>query len=89
MAPAPQVSGPFTIQTSVGKYSETCLGPRRTFALYLKLADASTVEEMEVQHLSQCSGCGPSPSVARHRQTAIKQTFSPTIRAGATGRFPK
>lgn len=35
MAPAPQVSGPFTIQTPSGKYSETCLGPRTTFALYL------------------------------------------------------
>ncbi len=57
MAPAPQVSGPFTIQTSIGKYSETCLSPRRTFALYLKLAGATTGDAMEVEQLSQCSGC--------------------------------
>jgi len=51
MATAPQVSGPFTIQALIGKYSETCLGPRRTFEPYLKVAGAATGDEMEVEQL--------------------------------------
>lgn len=55
MAPAPQVSGPFTIQTSIGKYGETCLRRLSVFALQLKLAGATTGDGMEVEQLSQCS----------------------------------
>jgi len=58
MVPTPKASGLFTIKTSIGKCSETCLGPRRTFEPYLKPAGATTADEMEVEQLSQCSGCG-------------------------------
>jgi len=61
MAPAPQVSGLFTIQTSVGEYSETCLSSQRTFALCLKLAGATAGVELEVEQLSQCSVRSRSP----------------------------
>lgn len=53
-APAPQVPGPFNFQTSIGKYSETCLGSRRTFALCLRLAGATTGDAREVEQPSQC-----------------------------------
>lgn len=56
MAPGPQVSGPFTIQTSIGEYSESCLSPRWTLVLDLELAGATAGDEMEVEQLSRCSG---------------------------------
>lgn len=77
MAPASQVSGPFTIQTSIGKYSETRLRRRRVFALQFKLAGATTGDGMEVEQLSQCSGCCRSRSEAVLTLCGINQSLGP------------
>lgn len=73
MAPASQVSGPFTIQASIGKYRETRPRRRRVFALQLKLAGATTGDGMEVEQLSQGSGCCRPPPRAELTLSAIDQ----------------
>ena len=75
MAPAPQVSGPFTIQASIGKYRETRPRRRRVFALQLKLAGATTGDGMEVEQLSQGSGCCRPPPRAELTLSAINQSL--------------
>lgn len=60
MGPAPQVSDPFTIETSIGKYSDTRLSLRGTFALYLKLTGTK-------QSLGRARGVGSNVSCTKLR----------------------
>lgn len=89
MAPAPQVPGPFSIQPSIGRYSETRLSPRRTFALHLGLAGATAGDEMEVERLSQCSGCRPSLPTARLTLTGTKRSLATVTAERMAVAFPR